>query len=90
MKTRIAVQDEEALDQKQDDPAEHGKAMNDDQRNDLPGNFASTNTLSVEKKEAESHEGRDQHHHPGENIKEALSLQGSQGSALRLRPSDCL
>jgi len=58
MKTPIAVHNEDALQQKQDYPTEHGKAMNDHQGNNLPGDLASPKTLPMRKKQAESDHSR--------------------------------
>jgi hypothetical protein len=75
MKPPISAQDEDALNQKQDHPTEHGKTMNDDQGNDLPGNFASSETLPMRKKQTKSNYGRNQHHASGDHIEEPFGLQ---------------
>jgi hypothetical protein len=50
MKTPVAVQNEDALHQKQDYPTEHGNAVNDDQGHNLMSDVAAPKTLPMHKK----------------------------------------
>jgi hypothetical protein len=49
MKSAVSVQNQDTLHQKQAYPTEHGKTVNNDQWNNLPGDLASSKTLAMGK-----------------------------------------
>src|SRR5579859_1275223 len=93
MKPGIAVQNQNALHQKQDDPTEHRKAMDDDQGDNLAGDFASAKPLAMRKEPAESDDGRNQHYASGDHVEKPFRPQGPQSRAVLLgsnyRIRDC-
>jgi len=68
MKTRVTVQNQDALHEKYDYPTEHSEAMNDDQGENLVGDFASPKPFPMRKKQAKTDDGRNQHYASRDHI----------------------
>jgi hypothetical protein len=87
MKPPIAVPYQYALKNEQTHPAEHGKAMNDNQRNNLPCHISSEEGFAVQDEITKPDYGNDQHDACSDHVEGTLCGDGTISHLPRLQGS---